>query len=338
LLVESRFILIDSMLILFGLSAVTCFIAARRRTGKIRLVLMAASAILAGLCLSTKWTGLAALGLIGLTWLTDQIYHWKKYDWKNRLIEGAMLLALPFLVYTSVFWVHFKLLTHTGQGDAFMSQKFQSTLKGNALYDPTVHLSFHEKFIDLNNAMSQSEKSLLTATHPYGSKWSTWPLMIRPVYYWQGDTLANGRQGNIYLLGNPVVWWGILAVILGGALASSNALARLRRYRFTFGFLGAAYLVNFLPFMGIHRVMFLYHYLFGLIYSLAFAVILLGVLADWMHDTPSAWKFSTKRSRNIYLGVLGLALVSFIYFAPLSYGVPLSPESLAHHMWLKSWR
>ena len=33
LLVESRFVLIDSMLIAFGLGAVTCFLAARRRSG-----------------------------------------------------------------------------------------------------------------------------------------------------------------------------------------------------------------------------------------------------------------------------------------------------------------
>jgi dolichyl-phosphate-mannose-protein mannosyltransferase len=337
LLVESRFILTDSLLILFGLGAATAFLAARKHTGRARLLLITLAALLAGTCLSTKWTGLAALGLIGLVWLADHIRRWKHFSWRSRFAEALILIVLPLGVYMSVFAVHFALLTKSGPGDAFMTPRFQATLSGNANYNPQARLGFLEKFAELNLAMMQSEESLKTATHPYSSKWNTWPLMARSVYYWQGDAQPDGRQGNIYLLGNPVVWWGILLVLLGGVLASSHGLSRLRKYRFALGFLGLGYVLNFLPFIGIGRVMFLYHYLFALIYSLAFAVIMLGVLEDWTKDSP-AWKFSTPRSRNIYISIFALALAGFAYFAPLTYGIPLTPAGLEQHMWLPGWR
>jgi dolichyl-phosphate-mannose--protein O-mannosyl transferase len=84
--------------------------------------------------------------------------------------------------------------------------------------------------------------------------------------------------------------------------------------------------------------MFLYHYFFALIYSLAFAVILLGTLAHWNTDGPHPWKFATANSRYLYLAVLGIAAAGFMYVAPLSYGLPLTPADLANHMWLKTWR
>ena len=338
LLVESRFILIDSLLILFGLSAVTLYLASRNRAGKARVVLLCFSALFAGLAASTKWTGLTALGLIGFIWLIDQVRRYKSFSWPKRLTELVILISLPALVYVSVFWVHFSLLTKTGQGDAFMPARFQSTLQGNSLYDPNVHLGFREKFYDLNIEMVQSEEGLKTATHPYASKWTSWPLMIRPIYYWQGDTLSDGTQGNIYLLGNPGVWYGILIAIIAGVFASTKAWIRLKPYRLTLIFLAFGYAINFLPFSRIIRVMFLYHYLFALIFSLAFAVILIGALADWMHDGPTTWKFSSPTSRNLYFGILTFTAVLFIYFSPLSYGLPLTPESLASHMWLPSWR
>ncbi len=338
LLVESRFILIDSMLILFGLAAVTCFLAARRHSGRLRFSLIAASALLAGLAASTKWTGLTALGLIGLIWLTDQLRRRHHISWRTRILEVFTLILIPILTYLTVFWIHFGLLHHSGQGDAFMSTRFQSTLIGNASYDPSVHMSFWDKFIDLNHAMSASEEGLKTATHPYGSKWTSWPLMTRSVYYWQGDTAANGTQGNIYLLGNPVIWWGILVIIAAGASVSSKSLQRLRPYRFALVFLAIGYAMNFFPFSRIVRVMFLYHYLFAFIYSLAFTVIFLGALADWMDDSMSFWTFSSRTSRNLYIGVLAATVIGFIYFAPLSYGVPLTPGELAGHMWLPTWR
>jgi len=43
------------------------------------------------------------------------------------------LIVVPFIVYSSFFWVHFKVLSHSGTGDHFMTPRFQESLAGNEL-------------------------------------------------------------------------------------------------------------------------------------------------------------------------------------------------------------
>jgi dolichyl-phosphate-mannose-protein mannosyltransferase len=336
ILVESRFILVDSMLLLFGIGAVVAYLASRTRSGLKSWLFVTLSALLAGMALSTKWTGISALGLIGLIWIYDVL---KKHAKPVKIIGSlGLLIVIPLVVYLSVFAIHFSLLTKTGQGDAFMPNQFQATLEGNAQYDPQAREPFLTKVYQLNIAMNNAETSLRSATHPYGSAWYTWPLEIRPVYYWEGDAQPNGNQGNIYLLGNPVVWWGtlvILAILAGHILAGRKVP---RHWHFALGLLSAGYIVNWLPFSLVHRVMFLYHYLFALIYSIAIASLGLGLIAGWNENDQKFWEFHSGLSRTAYILLLTVIAAGFIYYAPLSYGIPISVQSLALHDWLSSWR
>lgn len=338
LIVESRFILIDSMLILFGLCAIVGYLAARKRQGAARYGLLIASAFSAGCAVSTKWTGLAAVGLICLAWFVEAPAV--RQAWRRLLTEGLILLLVPASVYVGVFAVHFAHLPLSGQGDAFMSQRFQETLVGNALYQPEAKMSFSDKFIDLNRAMHESEKSLRTATHPYGSPWWTWPVMQRSIYFWQGDIGSDGRQSHIYLLGNPVIWWGAIIACIATVMAYFRQRQVFSKYRNVFLLLGTAYLANFLPFSQIDRVMFLYHYFYALIFSLAIAVLGLGIMAGWMNDDSDRkpWQFSSKWSAALYGGIICLALVAFFIFTPVTYGLPISHNQLQSLMWLPSWR
>ena len=43
------------------------------------------------------------------------------------------LILVPFVVYLSFFWIHFRILTQSGTGDNFMSPDFQETLAGNEM-------------------------------------------------------------------------------------------------------------------------------------------------------------------------------------------------------------
>ena len=51
------------------------------------------------------------------------------------------------------------------------------------------------------------ENSVSTATHPYSSKWYTWPMMLRPVAYWQHfpegweSRHGMGRRQSAHLVG-----------------------------------------------------------------------------------------------------------------------------------------
>jgi dolichyl-phosphate-mannose-protein mannosyltransferase len=64
-----------------------------------------------------------------------------------------------------------------------------------------------EDFLTMHRAMIR-ENIRLAATHPDASAPWTWPLMKVAPYFWQGD------GASIYLVGNPVVWWGSSLALL----------------------------------------------------------------------------------------------------------------------------
>jgi dolichyl-phosphate-mannose-protein mannosyltransferase len=330
ILVESRLILTDSVLLLFGISSLTLYLASRRRTGRTHWILLIASAALAGMAASTKWTGLTVLGVIGLVWFVRALRQ--KVTWRLALPQAAVLLVVPALVYVGAFALHFGLLQHTGPGDAFMSERFQSTLVGDPHYNPAARMSFWDKFIELNEDLRSYNLSLDNSTHPYSSTWTSWPVLKRPVYYW-----TSGNE-YIYLQGNPIIWWGLLAGAVVVALAWIRDPERFARHRRPMALLGFAWLANYLPFVLIRRPMFLYHYFFSFLFSLAAVSIGVGLLAGWMSDGEQPWRFLTWRSAALYGGILVAALGGFAFFAPISYGLPLSAGGLAARIWLNSWR
>ncbi len=334
ILVESRLILTDSMMLLFGISALTCVLVARRRTGRAHWAYLSAAALLAGMAGSTKWSGLTALGLVGLVVLFGALR--RQVPVRRALAQLAVVTVLPVIVYLSSFAVHFALLDRSGPGDGFMSAQFQSTLPGNPTYDPDVRQGLLDRFVELNREMHDADQRLATATHPYSSEWTSWPLMKRDIYYYLG-TEENGKNRYIYLLGNPVVWWGTALGMLFAVVAWVWRAALFRPHRWTLALLGTAYLTNYVPFAFIERPMFLYHYFFALLFSLATVTLTLGVLCGWVRDDED-WAPMSKRGQVGYWGILGVALAAFVWFAPVSYGMPLDAGGLDARMWLDSWR
>jgi dolichyl-phosphate-mannose--protein O-mannosyl transferase len=84
--------------------------------------------------------------------------------------------------------------------------------------------------------------------------------------------------------------------------------------------------------------MFLYHYFFAFLFSIAAVSIGLGLLAGWMTDGEELWQFPSRRSAALYWGILAVAVAGFLFFAPISYGLPLSDGGLSARIWLDSWR
>lgn len=276
-------------------------------------------AISGGLAVSIKWTGATFLAIPFLIEVGESI---PRFNFK-RALKISSLILISFLVYFSFFVIHLSLLTKSGTGDAFMSPGFQKTLSGNsyehdsALKTPNIF----EKFTELNMQMYESNQRL-TATHPYSSPWYTWPLMTRPIYYWVN------QNARIYLLGNPLIWWASTVAVLYLALVIIMELIGINIKYLTLDkapwILLGGWLINLLPFIGIKRVMFLYHYLTGLV----FAIIILVYLVDK----------TTKNPKWMFLGLIICASIAFIYFAPLSYGLSLSNSQYNARVWLQSWR
>lgn len=323
LLVESRFILLDSMLILFGLSGLYFYLVSRDSDQTKSWLAVIASGLLLGAALSTKWTGLGMVGLVGLLLIWNIIRE--KGKRLDNFLKAAVVGILIFAVYAASFWAHFALLTKTGEGDAFMSPQFQATLIGNTAYDGT-KLNFGQQFVELNYQM-YTANTRLTASHPYGSPWYTWPVTYRGVYYWN-DQVSPQVGGHIYILGNPIVWW---LTLLGSFLTLGLILARKfdRRYYPALGVLALGYLVNLVPFANVTRVLFLYHYLFCLILSIGIAAI------AYHHIIQMAL---TSKKYYGYAAICAVVILSFMFFAPIWYGWPLTTDQLQMRMWLPTWR
>lgn len=331
-LVQSRFILLDPFLLLFGFVALLFYFIHKRRASWRFLLL---SGIVAALAASVKWTGITFLVIIALLYLASWL---KSQDKARDLVRGIVfLIVIPFVLYFSVFALHFKLLHKSGPGDAFMTPEFRKTLRGSAdSANPGLKpLNILQKFAELNLQMYKSNTAL-TATHPYSSKWYTWPFMIRPIYYWneasattnlQPLTTNERKESRIYLLGNPIIWWMstvamfYLLVILAQR-AWQWARKRLITHDHTLIFLAGAYILNLLPFIGIKRAMFLYHYFPALIFSIIALVYLIDKL---------------KNKKRVFTILLAVSVVSFAFFAPLTYGLPLSESAYNLRVWLNSW-
>lgn len=331
LLVESRFILTDSMLLLAGMGAFSCYLALRRRHDVWRWAWVVATAACIGVMVSTKWTGLATAGVISLVWLVEGIL--RRIDWRRLVGEASVVIAVIAAIYIGSFMVHFTLLTKSGEGDAFMSQKYQSTLVGNAAYSEKAHMSNWDKFIELNTVMYTAQGTLSEVIHPYASRWYSWPLEFRPVYFWQGDILKSGTQGHVYLLGNPVVW---LLAAIGTLVALIVWLARpewLGGRRKLVAVLLLGYGLNFVPFAFIDRPMFLYHYLSALLFSIIISSVMIGLVFDWQRK-----KYGKKVVDQTFWIIVAAVIIGFLYFLPISYGWPLSQADMQQRMWLPSWR
>lgn len=304
LLVQSKFILIDSFWLFFGFLGLNFFFKSRQKN--YNPIFLTLTGIFLGLALAVKWTSLSFFLFIGLFLAYDLIKEFLLKPLKSfSILLTKIFLGIAmasFLVYLLVFFLHFKLLPKSGPGDVYMSQEF---LRGEK--------NFFEKFIELNK-VSYETNIKAQLEHPYSSKFYTWPFLLRPIYYW------NGEKEKIYLLGNPILWWlSTLAIFFLFFLAIFYEEIR-KDNRAVLILLG--YLISLAPYFQVTRSTFLYHYFPALIFSIFSLSYLLGRI---------------KNGEKVLFFILILVFLCFLYFAPLSYGFPLEPEQYQMRIWLKSW-
>jgi len=307
-LVQSKFTLLDIFLLFFGFLSLyfLLWFKGAPAGSKKAYFFLALSAISACLSFAIKWTGLSFFAIVGLFFLFDTF---KKFDLKRVIINLLIITVLPFLVYYSIFAIHFSLLTKSGPGDAYMSSAFQQMIVGK---NGAPKLTLWEKFAELNQKM-YFYNSTLTATHPYGSKWYQWPLDKRPIWYWTEPTgqAPESEISNVYLVGNPAVWWMALLGVVASIIILPFNFLRKKIPRIIY-ILILGYFINLLPFIFISRVAFLYHYFSSLI----FGILILAVLYD-------AFLKNMKNSFIFYWGYICLVFLCFLLISPLTYGLPM---------------
>jgi 4-amino-4-deoxy-L-arabinose transferase-like glycosyltransferase len=115
----------------------------------------------------------------------------------------------------------------------------------------------------------------LQAGHAAASPWWSWPLDLKPVWFY-GHDFDNRTVGVIYNGGNPILFWaGVPAILFAAFMA-------WRRRSPALVLLVAAFAFQFLPWTRIERATFQYHYLTAVMFAMvAVAYVVDEGLRSW---------------------------------------------------------
>lgn len=301
LIAHTRIISLDSILLTTTFGALGLYLGAERaQTARWRAILSFLSGCAVGMAVGTKLTGLAIAGLIGLCLLLQLRPRVGRAGIAQTLQRAGWLVSGAVLVYVIGWVLHFSLLTEPGPGDIW------GVPAGNLTTDI---VQIHGKLLSANANVS--------APHPYGSPWWSWPLMVRPIYFWNSSTFA----ARIYSIGNPVVWWGgtLLFVVVLVNLALSRVthptlqpVPERERPRFWLPIVG--FVASYAPLADVSRVLFMYHYFTPLIFSQILVVLWLDCMG-WMHAD------GLRHQRASYYIVIAALVLGFVSITPLTYGL-----------------
>lgn len=284
ILVESRVGLINIYLLLFSLASSWFFWRWYTQKHHPWIDLAIASAAI-GAASAIKWIGLGAPGAI-ILFLLVEWWRLKKWPIKVPRWQWSLILLAP-LIYLATF--------------------IPDMLRGQNLF------WWH------SNAFWYH--MTLKATHPYGSAWWSWPIVLRPIWlYYQNPT--PGTVVGIIEIGNVATWLaGLAAIVYTVITLKRRPSAVISRNLY----LLIGYAAVYLPWATIERVKFIYHYLVPM--SLMFFILAL-VLDEVGWTMKQKWLVGL---------ILGLGLAFFLYFLPLLTGYPISVGYYQQHMWLRSW-
>lgn len=205
--------------------------------------------------------------------------------------------------------------------------------------------SFVERLIESHAVMLQGNAGLKPKDGEITSRPWQWPINYRGQFF-------SGNSYRIYLLGNPVIWWanlGILVVFM--LLFTVYSLVKQRGKQIKISdeasFIGAlvwlfiGWSLHYLPFWIMGRVLYFHHYFPALLFN----SMLSGVIVNYIMEVfPQI--VSKKFAPSLYHWFVGVTLSSITYsfykFSPLAYGMsgPYAnePNSTVYGLkWMDSW-
>ena len=154
--------------------------------------------------------------------------------------------------------------------------------------------------------------------HPFSSKWYTWPISLRPIWYYQGE-ISKNSYGTIVCLGNIIIWlFGIISVIYTLVMMlvkkDKNAL-----------FLVISFMSLLLPYIFISRNMFLYHYFSALPFLMLCIVYV-------FKDLDNVLKY------NIPMYIFIVLFISFfIIYYPVISGIKFDSSYIKNLRLVETW-
>lgn len=253
---------------------------------------LALSGISMAFAIATKWTGVyAGAGLAALfIWYT--LTHFpKKQTLRLFLFCCLFFVAIPLIIYTLCF---IPVVGYT-QYDNLIDKTIQGTL---SMFD------YHYN---------------LEAEHYYSSPFYEWPVIWMPLLD-ANDIVSADKVSSVSCMGNPLIWWAGIPCVL--YVLFSWIFKKDKKA----GFLVIAYLAQYVPWMPIKRITFIYHYFPAIL----FVILMMGYT---MADIRKRFLWG-KKAITIYLVT---AVICFFLFFPVVSGLPVPQEYGLRLRWLKEW-
>lgn len=197
LLTQSRFILLDPLLISFSLLSIYSYIKFHKYQSAPWLVMASISAALAA---CTKYSGFYTyfllLTLVGHSWwsLLDQVEPRELA--RRTLTYISCALLLPVAVYVGLYYVHLSWLTKAGPHDSIMTSAFQASLE-NGLAS-----------IIKGQPLEIVHGSQVTLRHTHGrSCWLHSHEHLYPIKYPDNRGSSHQQQVTCYSFKDVNNWW-----------------------------------------------------------------------------------------------------------------------------------
>jgi dolichyl-phosphate-mannose--protein O-mannosyl transferase len=282
-LVQSRIAMTNIFAVLFQVTAALFLLRAALRE-RLPALDMSLLGLFLGLALSTRWTSLWAAGFLGLVLLVV----------RGRRILAPREMALTLLAFV-VLPVALYVLSYVPLMMQWRARgEFPSLFSMAAL---------ERLWREQRNVWNYHAN--LNATHPYFSKWWTWPWLYRPTWYFFAN--AEGVVRGIIAVGNPILWWASVPATLWALVTGMRA--RDPRRLFT----GAGFCLLYLPWGISPRTLNYSHYLFE---AIPYACLSLAMILEWLWDQGGL-------PRSVARGYLTAVVAIFVIFLPLLLATPI---------------
>lgn len=300
--VQARIAMLDGFLAAFTVLAVAAMLwAMTAPPGRVWQRWILAS-VLFGLAVAAKWVAAPYLAFAGLAFI---LVRWRDGKSLAGMLSGKDqphwpgLPTIPALAMFGVVAVAAYFLT-------FLPVFFYRD-------DPMTLTELLRYQADMYRLQTQ-----VLPHHTYQSSWWSWPLMIRPIWYFYEP--ADGAMRGILMLGNPAVLWGGLVAVaacLWGGLRGRDGRLLVA---------GGLWVASYLPWVVIPKSLGFFYYYY--VPTIALPIALAAAFDRYAKGKLTYW------DEGFMVMCFGLA----VYFFPILSAAPLPDEqAFAHWMWFSTW-
>lgn len=267
---------------------------------------LALSGLAMGLGCASKWTAVYAAVGLAVVYFLILIAVWRAWDREPAAKPLSFVcktcgfciiffVLIPAAIYTLSY---LPIAMVDGYGNVFEAM----------LNNQTYMLHYHSE---------------LGGTHPYSSKWYTWPFVYRPMWAYQApqNSIRADQIGCISIFQNPLLSW------LGIAAFFYSLYVGIKKKDKRVLFLAVALLAEYLPWIFVRRYALQYHFFATLPFMI---LLIIYAMQDLEARFPKFCYIST--------ALVFLCLLMFPAFYPVLSGIPVSRFYVETFLtWFSSW-